>query len=174
MKRKSYSDINSEVIRTSVALECTLQKINEFEEDEKIQEYIRLLSDFERLKREKEKGLLELKAAEQMECEHLFVVGEKTSEDKILGEEVVLRCLKCGVTSGMKYASSDLPNIREMRKIINMTAHHGRLLSEREVKDMADVQKRFDSIKDVMSMEEISKVIDESIRCQKSKQKNFR
>ena len=81
--------------------------------------------------------------------------------------------MKCGVTSGVKYASPDLPDIREMRKIIQMTAHHGRLLSDKEVEDMSDVQKRFDSVKDVMSDKEISKVIDESIRCQRGKQKKL-
>ncbi len=173
MSRKSYSEINGDVIRTSVALECTLDRINELEEDKKIQEYIKLLSDYERLKREKENGLISLKEAEQYECNHLFVVGKKTSEDDLLEGEVVLRCLKCGVTSGEKYASEGLPNIREMRKIIHQTAHHGRLLSDKEVMDMEDIQKRYDSVKDMMSEEEISKVICESIRCQREHKKTL-
>ena len=163
---KTKDELSSELATINDELNTVLKKLTDLEELPIIREYISLLTRSEILMREKPKKELELKAKEMEECHHLFVITEKLKEDNLPEDEVVVKCLKCGLTNGNKFASKNLPSVSIMQKITHQTIHLGNFISDKEVLNVEYLCQRYNELKDSISDKEISQILSNEIRCQ--------
>ena len=166
---KTKNDVSSEIASLNSELISTLKRIDSLEELDLIQEYISLLNKSENLIRTKKKKELELKEAEMLECNHLFIMTESLKEDELLPGEVTVYCLKCGLTNSHKYIKGNYPSISKMQEITHKTIHNGIFVYDKYITNIDFIKRKYNELKGKMSDEDISKILCEEIRCRINK-----
>ena len=151
--------IEEELESSKEKLNEIINRINELKENSIIKEYISLLDSYD-LTKNKMKGLeISKKEQEMCNCEHMFIILPRDKYNEyLLPDEVVLYCLKCGVTNGIHYHDNELyPTDNKMMQIVHSTNHHGRIIFDREVTDLEYAKKKYQELSSLnMTKEDLS------------------
>ena len=170
---ETNEELLTKISKNEERKDSIIDRLSSLEELDVIQEYIKLQNELESINRLNKHLTVEKEKRKMEECDHLLVITPKSEEDELLDREVVVCCLKCGLTNGSKNVSGIVP-LSEMKRILHKTTK-AKFAYDKEVTDLEYAKRRYNELaKESLSEDIIINILSDLIKKKQENNKSLR